>query len=72
MRFEIFVKLHAKKSEFIQTPDSATALIKSLPIEGRANKELVRLLSKHFHVPQTSIAIIQGKSSRRKIVEILM
>lgn len=41
------------------------------PIQGRANKELIKLLSKHFRIAKSKIEIIGGKTSREKIVEII-
>jgi len=40
------------------------------PIEGKANKELINILSKHFKVSKSKISIIGGEKSRNKIVEI--
>jgi len=47
-----------------------TAHITSPPEKGKANLELIKLLSKHFSVPQTKIKI-KTPLSRTKIVEIL-
>ncbi len=39
--------------------------------EGRANEELLRLLSAYFGVPRSAVRILRGLSSRRKIVEVI-
>jgi len=44
--------------------------LKSAPIDGKANKELVELLSKYYKVSKSQIEIIKGHSSRDKVVEI--
>ncbi|MEI8060736.1 MAG: DUF167 domain-containing protein [Candidatus Berkelbacteria bacterium] len=44
--------------------------LRARPKEGEANKALVKLLSKHFDVPKTSIDIVSGLTSRNKVVEI--
>lgn len=44
--------------------------IKSKPEKGKANEELLKKLSKHFKVPISSVRIISGRTSRKKIVEI--
>jgi len=41
------------------------------PTRGRANKELIKLLSKYFKVAKSQIEIIGGKTSREKIVDII-
>ena len=43
----------------------------ALPIRGRANKELIKLLSKHFKVAKSQIEIVGGKTGREKIVDII-
>jgi uncharacterized protein (TIGR00251 family) len=40
------------------------------PVEGAANRELIRLLAKSFKLPQNTIAIISGAGSKNKIVQI--
>ena len=45
--------------------------IKSLPIDGKANKELIKLLSKEFKITQVQINIKLGQSSKNKLIELL-
>lgn len=45
--------------------------LKSSPVDGKANIELIRLLAKHFHVPQNRITIKKGTTSKKKLIEIL-
>jgi uncharacterized protein (TIGR00251 family) len=40
------------------------------PVDGKANEALVRLLAEHFDVAKSAIAIVGGKSSSRKMVDI--
>lgn len=40
------------------------------PVEGKANKALIKFLSKHYKTPQTKIKIVSGLTSKNKIVEI--
>lgn len=40
------------------------------PHEGEANKSLIKLLSKHLHIPKSSIKIVAGSNSRHKVIEI--
>jgi uncharacterized protein (TIGR00251 family) len=44
--------------------------LKSSPVEGKANAELVALLAKFFKVPKSSIEITSGHTSRFKRIEI--
>ena len=45
--------------------------IKSKPDLGKANRELIKLLSKNFQVSSDKIKIIQGAKSRKKVIYIL-
>ena len=40
------------------------------PIEGRANKQLIELLAKHFGKPKRDISIVAGRKGKLKIVDI--
>lgn len=40
------------------------------PIDGKANKHLVKYLSKQFKVKQSAITIVSGHSSRQKKLRI--
>jgi len=44
--------------------------VKSKPVAGQANKEIIKKLAKHFGVSSADIAIRSGHKSRDKIVEI--
>jgi uncharacterized protein len=47
-----------------------TVSIKSEPKHGKANKEMIKKLSDFFVVPENSIHIISGLTSRKKVIEI--
>lgn len=71
MKKAVKVKTNSKKQQIIEEPDgSLTVYLKSAPIDGKANKELVKLLAKKFGVPKSDITIQNGLSSRYKLVEI--
>lgn len=42
----------------------------SVPVQGKANKELVKLLSKELGIGKSRISIIKGEKSKEKIIEI--
>lgn len=72
MKIAISVKPNSGKSEIEKLDDGSFVVrLKSAPVDGKANEELVRLLSKYFHVPQTSICITRGSNGKKKIVDIL-
>ncbi|PIT90239.1 MAG: hypothetical protein COU22_03265 [Candidatus Komeilibacteria bacterium CG10_big_fil_rev_8_21_14_0_10_41_13] len=44
--------------------------LKSAPVKGQANQALIEMLAKYYKVSKTQIRIIQGLSSRNKIIKI--
>lgn len=44
--------------------------VKSKPVDGQANKEIIKKLAKHFGVSSANITIRSGHKSRDKIIEI--
>jgi uncharacterized protein len=53
-----------------QTDGSLNVHLKSPPVDGKANEELIKLLAKKFNVPKSHIRIKIGATSRQKLVEI--
>lgn len=43
---------------------------KNPPHEGRANEGVIAILAKHLGVPKSSVRIVVGLSSRKKIIEV--
>jgi uncharacterized protein (TIGR00251 family) len=41
------------------------------PVDGEANRMLVKVLAKHFGVHKSSLEIVGGKSAKVKIVDVL-
>lgn len=46
------------------------AQLKSPPVDGKANKELVALIARHFGCPKSAVSIKSGASGRMKLVKI--
>lgn len=42
------------------------------PVDGKANEALIKLLAEHFDVAKSAIAIVGGKSTPRKMVDVEM
>jgi uncharacterized protein (TIGR00251 family) len=43
--------------------------VKSAPVDGLANRDLIALLSKHLKMPKRRIEIVSGHTSRRKLIK---
>jgi len=67
---EIKVIPNAGKTELVKTETGYKARLAAPPVDGRANEELITLLSKEFAVPKRDIEIIRGATSKNKIVKI--
>ena len=68
--YNIVVKPGSSQEKIIESTDGElTVYLHAGAHDGEANAALIKLLSKHFRVPKTSINILRGKKSRIKIVE---
>jgi hypothetical protein len=50
--------------------DTVKIKVQAAPVGGGANEELIKIISEEFGVRKKAIRIIQGKSSRKKTIEI--
>lgn len=65
------VKPNAKTQKIEEAGDGSLIVhLKSPPVDGKANEELIKLLAQKFDVPKSSISIKSGLSSRNKLIEI--
>ena len=65
------VKPNARVSSLDEAGDgSLTAQIKSPPVDGKANAELIGLIARHFGCSKSAVSIKSGGSSRTKRVRI--
>lgn len=46
------------------------ARLRSSPVDGKANAELIGLVAKHFGCSKSSVAIVSGASARLKLVKV--
>lgn len=68
---QVKVKPNAKRQS-IETAEDGSLIVqlKSPPVDGKANAELIKLLADTFRVPKSCIQIKSGLSSKLKRVEI--
>ncbi|MBD2086334.1 DUF167 domain-containing protein [Trichocoleus sp. ST-U3] len=71
MKKQVKVKPNSKNQRIEEAEDgSLTVHLKSPPVDGKANEELIQILSKKFNISKLRIFIKSGLSSRNKLVEI--
>lgn len=69
MIYKVSVTFH---KDFIEVNNDEISIgIKSKPQKGKANKELIKKLSKHFNVSQSQVRITSGEKSRKKLIQII-
>jgi len=68
---QIKVKPNARASLLEQKEDGTwLAQIKSPPVDGKANEELLTLIAKHFKCRKSNVSIKSGASTRIKLIQI--
>ena len=69
-RILVNIKPGSSQEKIIQTSeDECTVYLRAKPHDGEANTALIKLLSKHFSIPKTTIRITRGQKSRIKTIE---
>jgi len=69
--FNVRVVPRASKSEIVGEHDGALKVrIASPPVEGAANAELIKVLSKKFGVAKSAVEITGGQTSKQKQIRI--
>jgi uncharacterized protein (TIGR00251 family) len=57
--------------DFVQVDGTQITIgVKSKPVDGAANKEIIKKLSKHFGTSSANIVIKSGHKSKTKIIQI--
>ena len=59
---------NSSKNGIITEEELIKIKVTAQPVENKANKALIELLSKTFKVPKTSISIIKGETSKEKTI----
>lgn len=68
---QLKAKPGSSRSELAQEADGTwTARLKSPPVDGKANAELIALVAKHFGCAKSAVSIHSGGGSRFKRVRV--
>lgn len=71
LTFNVRVVPRASRSEIVGEHNGALRVrVAAPPVDGAANEELVRLLSRALHVPRSAIQITTGQKSKLKQVRV--
>jgi len=71
MHIYVVVKLKSKK-QYIKKINKAEyeVAVKELPINGKANKAVIKALAQYFKLSQSQVSIVSGQKSRKKIIKV--
>jgi uncharacterized protein (TIGR00251 family) len=69
MRISVRVIPGSSRSD-VEPGDPWRVHVHARPAEGKANEELLEILSRHFGVARSAVRILHGHASRSKTVEI--
>jgi uncharacterized protein len=58
----------AANSISTERPDALMVKLTTPPVEGRANKDAIKLLAKKLGIAASKIELVRGKTSRDKVV----
>lgn len=70
MLLNVKVIPNAKKEQIKNTENGLRIYVTVPPADGRANKAVIKLLSKELNIAKSKIEIIQGEKGREKIIKI--
>ena len=69
MLYRIQVEFH--KDFVLVDGNQITVGIKSKPVDGEANREIIKKMAKYFGISSANIIIKSGHKSSKKIIEII-
>jgi hypothetical protein len=71
MKIFLKVKPGATEDRVSQTDETHFEVsVRAPPVKGLANAAVLRLLSDYFKVPLSAVRIVQGRTSRNKIIDL--
>jgi hypothetical protein len=71
MKITVAVKPNSKKESVEILPDGSYLVrVNTPPVDGKANERVIKLLSKALKKPKSTIELVSGHRSKRKIFEI--
>lgn len=72
MRIQVRVKPRSKTEDVTREMDGDVYVVrvKEPPVEGKANRAVLKLLAKHFGVPESRLRIVSGLTGKNKVIEV--
>jgi uncharacterized protein (TIGR00251 family) len=72
LKIQVKVKPRSKTEDVTREMDGDVYVVrvKEPPVEGRANRAVLKLLAKHLGVPESRLSIVSGLTSKNKVIEV--
>ena len=70
MKYAVTVKPGSSREKIIGNDGELVVYLRAKAHDDEANEALIKVLSKHFGVPKTSIKNLRGAKSRHKQIEL--
>jgi hypothetical protein len=70
MKLKVKVIPNTKENKVLEENDGFKVYIKSPPVGGKANKELITVLAEFFQIRKSDVRIIRGERARKKVIQI--
>jgi len=68
---QVYIQPRASRDEVIGWHEKGLKIrLKAAPVDGQANKHLIKLLAKAFKVTMQNVRLLRGESSRQKTLSI--
>ncbi len=73
VRFSVHVKPRSSRTrvEGVREDGSLIVALKAPPVDGAANAELIKLLSRGLGVKKAAMSIASGHNARRKLIDVV-
>jgi uncharacterized protein (TIGR00251 family) len=73
LKIQVKVKPRSKTEDVTKEMDGNVyaVRVKEPPVEGRANRAVLKLLAKYLGVPESRLRIVSGLTSRNKVIEVM-
>lgn len=71
MRFIVRAKTGSRETRVEKIDDNHLVVaVKALPEKGRANREIIAVLSEYFGLPKSKIKITSGHTAKTKLISV--
>jgi uncharacterized protein (TIGR00251 family) len=71
LKLKVVIQPNSKNNAVVGFQAEALKIkIKSPPVDGEANKTLIKFLSEELRIPQKNIHLLHGKTGKNKLIEI--